>query len=301
MLYAIVCRKSSPDLRGVARGCCGVDATQKGEKTGENTRKTLIGGGHGLFVTETGLKATGKEPMRHFVSAVWSAALALAAPAFAEGPGGTTVRQPVVVELYTSQGCASCPPADEFLAELALHEEVIPLALHVDYWDYIGWEDSFAQPAFTERQKSYARAAKSRMIYTPQMIVGGVDRVEGHTPEVVVKSIGKHLALERTVTLTLERRGDQVVIRAVAEPPLSTGAQVQLVRYMPEAVVQIARGENAGKTVTYHNIVTEWTMLADWPGVAPLELVAAAPGTEPVVVIVQEPGPATVLAAARVK
>ncbi|WGV17107.1 DUF1223 domain-containing protein [Fuscovulum ytuae] len=242
--------------------------------------------------------------MRHFVSALCGATLALAVPALAEeaaGTGSPEVRQPVLVELYTSQGCASCPPADEFLAELAAHEEVIPLALHVDYWDYIGWEDSFAQAAFTERQKSYARAIKSRMIYTPQMIVGGIDRVEGNTPDAVVRLIGKHLAVTRTVHLTLERRGDQVVIRAVAEPPLSGGAEVQLVRYVPEAVVEIARGENAGKTVTYHNIVTEWTKLADWPGVAPLELTAQAPGTEPVVVIVQEPGPSTVMAVARLK
>lgn len=245
--------------------------------------------------------------MRHFVSAArgatlgagWAAALALAAPGFAQGTGDALPRQPVVVELFTSQGCASCPPADEFLAELALHEEVIPLALHVDYWDYIGWEDSFAQAAFTERQKSYARAAKSRMIYTPQMIVGGLDRVEGHTPDAVVKLIGKHLAVDRPVRLTVERQGDQVVIRAVAEPPLSQAVEVQLVRYQPEAVVEIERGENAGKTVTYHNIVTEWTMLAEWPGVAPLELMAPAPGEQPVVVILQEPGPAAVLAAAR--
>lgn len=242
--------------------------------------------------------------MRHFVSALCGAILALAAPGFAQdqgGAGGAEVRQPVVVELYTSQGCASCPPADEFLAELAGHEEVIALALHVDYWDYIGWEDSFAQAAFTERQKSYARVAKSRMIYTPQMVVGGVDRVEGHTPEAVVKLIGKHLAAERPVRLTVERQGDQIVIRAVAEPPLTEGVEVQLVRYMPEAVVEIARGENAGKTVTYHNIVTEWTKLADWPGLAPLELSTPAPGSDPVVVILQEAGPAAVLAAARVK
>lgn len=242
--------------------------------------------------------------MRHFVSALCGATLALAAPACAEdagATGGTEVRQPVVVELYTSQGCASCPPADEFLAELAAHEEVIALALHVDYWDYIGWEDSFAHAAFTERQKSYARAVKSRMIYTPQMIVGGLDRVEGNTPDAVVKMIGKHLAAERPVRLTLERQGDQVVIRAVAEPPLSSGVEVQLVRYLPEAMVAIERGENAGKTVTYHNIVTEWTKLGDWPGVAPLELVAPAPGAEPVVVILQEPGPAAILAAARVE
>lgn len=242
--------------------------------------------------------------MRHFVSAIYGATLALAAPTFAQDAGGGSgaeVRQPVVVELYTSQGCASCPPADEFLAELAAHEEVIALALHVDYWDYIGWEDSFAQAAFTERQKSYARAVKSRMIYTPQMIVGGLDRVEGHTPDAVVKLIGKHLALERPVRLTLERDGDQLVIRAVAEPPLTEGVEVQLVRYAPQAVVEIARGENAGKTVTYHNIVTEWTKLGDWPGLTPLEMVVPAPGAEPVVVILQEVGPAAVLAAARVE
>lgn len=255
-----------------------------------------------------GLGTTGKEPMRHFVSGLYGAlcgaSLVLAVPALAEetaASGTAGQRQPVLVELYTSQGCASCPPADEFLAELALHDEVVALALHVDYWDYIGWEDSFAQAAFTERQKSYARAVKSRMIYTPQMIVGGLDRVEGNTPDAVVKLIGKHLAAERPVRLTLERRGDQVVIRAVAEPPLTGGVEVQLVRYVPEAVVEIARGENAGKTVTYHNIVTEWTKLADWPGVAPFELTAEAPGSEPVVVIVQEPGPSTVVAVARLK
>ena len=87
----------------------------------------------------------------------------------------------------------------------------------------------------------------------------------------------------------------------MAEPPLTEGVEVQLVRYMPEAVVEIGRGENAGKTVTYHNIVTEWTKLADWPGLAPLELSAPAPGSDPVVVILQEVGPAAVLAAARVK
>ncbi|NBE08720.1 DUF1223 domain-containing protein [Paragemmobacter ruber] len=233
--------------------------------------------------------------MRHIVSAACGAVLLLSAPVMAQSTEG------VVVELYTSQGCASCPPADAFLAELAVHDEVIPLALHVDYWDYIGWTDSFAQAAFTERQKMYARAVKSRMIYTPQMIVGGVDRVEGNTPDAVVNLIGKHKALDRSVEVTLERQGDRVVIRAVADRPLSQAAEVQLVRYTPEAEVTIERGENAGRVVTYHNIVTEWTKLADWPGVAPLEIEAEAPGDAPVVVIVQEPGPAAVLAAARLR
>ena len=242
--------------------------------------------------------------MRHIVSAACGAILSLSTQAFAQAVAEDVPpaqAYPVVVELYTSQGCSSCPPADEFLAELAGHEGVIALALHVDYWDYIGWEDSFAQPAFTERQKQYARAVKSRMIYTPQMVIGGVDRVEGNTPDAVVKMIGKHKGALSPVRLSVERQGDMVVIRAVADPALPAGAVVELVRYEPSAVVEIERGENAGRTVTYRNIVTEWTKLADWPGVAPLELTAPAPGAAPVVVIVQEPGPAAVLAAARVE
>jgi len=242
--------------------------------------------------------------MRHIVSAACGAILSLSSQAFGQAVAEDVPpaqSYPVVVELYTSQGCSSCPPADEFLAELAGHEGVIALALHVDYWDYIGWEDSFAQAGFTERQKSYARAIKSRLIYTPQMVIGGVDRVEGNTPDAVVKMIGKHKGVESPVRLSVERQGDMVVIRAVADPALPDGAVVELVRYVPSAVVQIERGENAGRTVTYRNIVTEWTKVADWPGVAPLELTAPAPGGEPVVVIVQEPGPAAVLAAARVE
>lgn len=240
--------------------------------------------------------------MRHIVSAACGAILSLSSQAFAQAvvddiPPAQSY--PVVVELYTSQGCSSCPPADEFMAELAGHDGVIALALHVDYWDYIGWEDSFARPEFTERQKQYARAVKSRMIYTPQMVIGGVDRVEGNTPDAVVKMIGKHKGALSPVRLSVERQGDTVVIRAVADPALPAGAVVELVRYEPSAVVEIERGENAGRTVTYRNIVTEWTKLADWPGVAPLELTAPAPGAAPVVVIVQEPGPAAVLAAAR--
>ncbi len=207
----------------------------------------------------------------------------------------------VVVELYTSQGCSSCPPADEFMGELAQAGDVIALSLHVDYWDYIGWEDSFADPAFTERQKSYARAAGSRMVYTPQMVVGGVERVEGNEPDAVVRSIGKHLAMARPVRLELRREGERVIIRAVAEPPLTQGATVQLVRYSPVETVEITRGENAGQVITYHNVVTLWQKIGDWSGTEPLDLVADAPGDEPVVVIVQEPGPAAILAAARLK
>lgn len=243
---------------------------------------------------------TGKDRMRHIVSAICAVTLLSPGTVFAQQSAETSMPG-VVVELFTSQGCSSCPPADEFMAELASHDQVIALALHVDYWDYIGWEDSFAQAAFTERQKSYARAVKSRMVYTPQMVIGGVDRVEGNAPDAVVNLIGKHMAQQSPVTLSLQRQGDSLVIRAIADPPLGRGVEVQVVRYLPSAVVEIERGENAGKTVTYRNIVTEWAKVGEWPGVAPLELTVPAPGAEPVAVILQEAGPAAVLAAARIE
>jgi hypothetical protein len=230
--------------------------------------------------------------MRHLVSAACGLWAACAVPGWAE--------QAVVVELYTSQGCSSCPPADEFMETLIGNPRIIPLSLHVDYWDYIGWQDSFANPRFTDRQKSYARAIGSRTIYTPQMIVGGTDRVEGYEPDQLAAFLDAHLSAGTPqVTLSLERKGDLIIIRADADPPLTEPVRVQLVRYKPQETVLIERGENAGREVTYHNIVTSWEPLVDWPGTAPLELSAPAPGSEPAVVILQEQGPAAILAAAR--
>ena len=185
------------------------------------------------------------------------------------------------------------------MAELASDPDVIALSLHVDYWDYIGWKDTFANPQFTKRQKAYARAINSRTIYTPQMIVGGVDRVEGNDPMKVANTVRLHAGMASPVTLTLTRVGGKVVIRTEADPPLAANAQVQLVRYAPEQTVKIGRGENAGREVTYHNIVTSWTDLGTWDGAAPLTLEADVAGSDRVVVIVQSDGPAKVLAAAR--
>jgi hypothetical protein len=234
--------------------------------------------------------------MRHVVKATLGAIFALALGGMAEAE-----TRPVVVELYTSQGCSSCPPADAFFARLAGDPEVIALALHVDYWDYIGWKDTFGNPLFTKRQKAYAKASGSRMIYTPQIIVGGEDRVEGNDPVAVAELIRRHADKGGPVRLTVSRMGDRVSIRAEAQPPLDRAARVQLVRYTPERTVEIARGENAGRQVTYHNIVTEWRVLGDWSGREPLEIEADAPGAEPVVVLIQRDGPAAILAAARVK
>lgn len=230
--------------------------------------------------------------MRHFVSAACGLWLAAAAQVQAEPV--------VVVELYTSQGCSSCPPADEFVAMLASNPQILPLALHVDYWDYIGWEDVFAQEKFTDRQRAYARAIGSRTIYTPQLIIGGADRIEGFAPEETAGRLRAHLAAGQTVRLFVTRKGDRLVIRAEADPPLTEPVRVQLVRYKPEETVMIKRGENAGKTITYTNIVTSWERLEDWSGREPLEVSAPFSGEEPGAVIVQQDGPAAILAAARV-
>jgi hypothetical protein len=230
--------------------------------------------------------------MRDFVSAACGLWLAAAAPVQADPV--------VVVELYTSQGCSSCPPADEFVAMLAANPQILPLALHVDYWDYIGWADKFAHAQFTDRQRSYARAIGSRTIYTPQLIIGGADRIEGFAPEETADRLRAHLEAGQTVKLTVTREGDRLVIRAEADPPLDEPVRVQLVRYKPEETVTIERGENAGKTITYTNIVTSWERLDDWSGQQPLEMSAPFDGDQPGAVIVQRDGPAAILAAVRV-
>jgi hypothetical protein len=214
----------------------------------------------------------------------------------------------VVVELYSSQGCSSCPPADDLFHRLAQQENVLPLALHVDYWDYIGWADTFAQPGFTDRQRAYAHMEGTKTVYTPQIIVGGRDRLMGVPEMELAQIIAVHSDLEALFLVTLERRGDRVAIRAERAPGatptalLASGSGreilVQLIRYKPEETVDIEAGENAGHSITYTNVVTDWREVARWTGEAPFELVVPAPGSLPVAVILQEPGPGPILAAA---
>jgi hypothetical protein len=225
---------------------------------------------------------------------------ASAAQGAGAGLAGKADEGPIVVELYTAQGCASCPPADALLRELAARDDVLPLALHVDYWDYIGWRDSFARPDHTLRQKSYARATGARTIYTPQMIVGGVDQIVGSREIEVAALIAAHVQAARPVALEVARRGGLIEIRAEAREPLRGLVLVQLVRYEPERTISIDHGENAGRTITYVNIVTDWREIARWNGVEPLNITAEAPAGQPAAVILQEDGPGRIVGAAAV-
>ncbi len=197
---------------------------------------------------------------------------------------------PVVVELYTSQGCSSCPPADAFLGELAMWPGVIALAFHVDYWDYIGWKDPFAQPAYTQRQKSYQRSFASRYVYTPQMVIDGRDHAVGSRRGEVEDKIAEARARKKAVTVGFDAvDGGRVVIPAGPAP--RGGADVWLVVYDEAHETEVARGENSGRTLKDFNVVRELQHLGYWTGEAltlPLALDdAAARGRSGCAVIVQ--------------
>ena len=248
---------------------------------------------------------------------------------------GEAFSSQVVLELYTAQGCASCPPADAMMAELAMREDVIALALHVDYWDYIGWEDVFADPEHAERQKRYARRHGHSTIYTPQVVINGVDIMEGFRVLQVMETIAAHRANPAPVDLLMERvspdrllitartqsAGDDAeddgallamtsrsggmaapaMLGALASAPELQPFDLQLVRYTPTAHVEILAGENAGRRVQYFNIVTSWERIGGWDMQAPLELSVPVEGSDPAVVILQEPGQGAIIAAARLR
>jgi hypothetical protein len=210
------------------------------------------------------------------------------APAFAESDAAMA---PVVVELFTSQGCNSCPPAEAFLNELADEEGVIALEMHVDYWDYIGWADPFASPEITQRQRDYAGALALRYVYTPQMVIDGRHNVVGSHREEVREAIGqatlrgKPLAVEFT-----EEDGGKIVIPAGHSP--DGGATVWLAIYDGLHETEVTRGENRGKTLKNRHVVRELEELAVWTGdrlEIPLDLArVAALGRAGCAILVQQ-------------
>ncbi|WP_411233659.1 DUF1223 domain-containing protein [Marivita sp. S0852] len=206
----------------------------------------------------------------------------------------------VVVELFTSQGCSSCPPADELLGRLGQRDNVIALALHVDYWDYIGWKDQFAHAAFTGRQKGYARSFGSRAIYTPQMVINGSKAVVGNRVIDVADMVQDYAQKGMLVPLDLSLEGSTLRIAAPAQQDMQN-ADLVLIRYMPHQTVSIPRGENAGKDITYTHIVTEWHDIGDWNGRTALSESVAVEGSAPIVVLVQAKDHGPILAAARLR
>ena len=198
--------------------------------------------------------------------------LGLLVALFGGQPGvGVAADNPVVIELFTSQGCSSCPPADMLLAKLARDPAVTALSLPVDYWDYIGWKDTFASPANTARQKAYAAARGDNHVYTPQMVVNGLMHAVGSDPLEVSTArqltYGEKGALK--IAFEIGDDGDKLVVRAGGgiDGSAKWGA-LWMFQVTRSRTVAIGRGENSGRSITYTNIVRSLKKIGDWSGVA---------------------------------
>ena len=199
------------------------------------------------------------------------AALALASAAFAGVVFAGEISRPAgVVELFTSQGCNSCPPADAVFAELAQRNDVVALAYHVDYWDYLGWKDTLASPENTARQYAYMRAFGARSVYTPQAVINGRVHVNGAKGSALngklkdMQGAGSGMSVGVKVT----RSGESVKIEASDSVGPNTEAHVVLVYFDAPQAVEIPHGENNGKTVTYFNAVSDIQTAGMWHGKA---------------------------------
>lgn len=250
-------------------------------------------------VGQKGLKQ--KDPdMRIFTALAATLCLSLPGVTLAQHLEGTAP-EPVVVELFTSQGCSSCPPADALLKQLAERRDVLALALHVDYWDYIGWKDSFARPDFSRRQKGYAHRAGRKMIYTPQMIVMGDNDVSGADTMGIAEAIQAHQTTQRPVALDLQRTGSRLTVSLVPRIVLpDRPVSILIARYSPLETVDITRGELAGHRIAYVNVVDDLRQIEIWDGQQAISVTVDFDGAQPGAVLVQQGPFGPVLAAARI-
>ena len=229
----------------------------------------------------------------------------LAATPGAASPAAATEDQPlVVVELFTSQGCSSCPPADAYLGELARRPGILALAYHVDYWNYIGWSDPFATKFATQRQRDYSRQLNMRYVYTPQMVVNGVTEGVGSERETIgplIKAAMDEKALRQHVTILREAPGKLVVhvdAGSTTEP-----ATLWLVGFDREHATPVLRGENEGRTLRDYQTVRSTETIGTWHGEA-LDLVLTADrpaGDGGVAVLLQQGGSGRIIGAALLK
>jgi hypothetical protein len=173
-----------------------------------------------------------------------------------------------VVELFTSQGCSSCPPADALLKSYINRPDVLALTFPVDYWDYLGWKDTFASPRFSERQRAYAKARGDGSVYTPQAVINGRTHAVGSRKKIIDKSI---IAMDRLSPLSVPvdfRIEDKMMLIDVGPAPdgKAGSATVWVAIIQKSGRVSIGRGENDGQTLTYYNIVRELTPVGMWTG-----------------------------------
>lgn len=204
-------------------------------------------------------------------------------------PIGAAAKTSILVELFTAQGCGACRDANSYLAKLAERPGVLALTFSVDYWDYLGWTDTFARPEYAERQKAYVTRLKLREPYTPQVVVDGREEVPGQ----------KTAEVDRLLRLAASAAHNPPDIRFVGGRRVDVGsgrvvkggAEVWLIRYDPRAVeVAVKAGDNRGETVIQKNVVRQMKRLGPWRGKpVAFRLPAAADEGLKTVVVVQAP------------
>ncbi len=174
-----------------------------------------------------------------------------------------------VIELFTSQGCSSCPAADKLLGELAKDPSLVTLTLAVDYWDYLGWKDTLASHGHTLRQRAYAKARGDREVYTPQVVVNGMVHALGSDKAAIERAIAQSRKESDPLALSIKASiaGDKLTVSVPAKDDHNPG-EIWLCPITKSVPVKIGRGENRGHTVTYTNVVRRWTKLGEWNGKA---------------------------------
>lgn len=226
--------------------------------------------------------------------ALWSGALGICAIVAVIRPAQADPR--AVVELFTSQGCSSCPPADKVIGDLAKDPSIIALSMPIDYWDYLGWKDTLADSRFSARQRAYSRMRGDREIYTPQAVVNGAMHVIGSDRAGIENAIGKTDrgtgVMSVPVTMSLAGKQINVSVAASKEPTISHG-EVWICSIAKSVPIEISRGENRGQQITYHNVVRNLLKVGDWNGhpeswTVPLENLTSRDGVDGAVVYVQD-------------
>lgn len=207
-------------------------------------------------------------PIYSAACAIGIALATMPSEAHAGDAQAATQEPPAVIELFTSQGCSSCPPADALFGDYAKREGVIALSFHVDYWDYLGWQDRFASADFSERQRQYARARGDGAVYTPQAVVNGRGHVVGSSDASIEAALGAKQSVADAVHVRAAVTETSLDIRVEPANPWSIDADILLAIVQSSATVKIKRGENAGKTITYRNIVRSLTRIGGWDGTA---------------------------------
>ena len=209
-----------------------------------------------------------------------------------------------MVELFTSQGCSSCPPADQIIGELAKDPSVIALSLPIDYWDYLGWKDTLADSRFSARQKAYSNMRGEREVYTPQVVVNGSAHVIGSDRARIESAIEEtkkaDAVMSVPISMTLAGKQINISVAASGKGPAAAHGEVWICSISKAVPIAIGRGENRGREITYHNVVRNLLKVGDWNGASdswtvPLENIYRE-GVDAAVVYVQDgnrdkPGP----------